>query len=176
MKFIIAIFGFFIILSAGFFITVSVYNNQINDLQQQIQETTDDIKAIKQELNISDARIESDKQKLELMFESIFTFDGIDSFRQAKRHAVELYKLPSDFVNIFYDETELDVINADTMLEVLCEYNNSDLIFLDKSDGLYAYACIVNLSLVRYDNPVDLLLFFEIDEDGNIPSFVYYKL
>lgn len=168
LKLIIAIAAVGVIFAAGFGIRFMFLNREINRLNDTLAQRTEIMNSMQSVAGLTDSQFEADKKFLDEMFGDIFTFHNETEFDGAKQNA-ETYALPSNFVNPFYDKTELtDNIYGDAMLDILCEYSSSDLYLLDRQDNIGYYYAVVTLDTVKYNSDFKLGLFISLADSGDI--------
>lgn len=179
LKIFIVIFAVTAVFFVSFVIRNRVLDNKIKkltDTYNNRQVTADSMAA---EINMTDAHSEHDRAFLEMMFSEIFTFYDADGFEEARQSA-GYYNLPADFIDRFYDTSELrDSGYAEAMLDILCQYDSSKLYLINRKDNIGYYVASVTLNTVKYDSSFDIVLFIALadsgDEGERVKSIVYYN-
>lgn len=180
LKVVIVIFAVTAIFLVSFAVRNRVLDNKIkmlNDIYAAKRAIADSMAA---EIDAADSRSEYDKTFLETMFSKLFTFYSIDDFKEAKKIA-GYYNLSDDFINSFYDMTELtDNGYAESMLDILCEYDSSKLYLINRKDNIGYYVATVTLSTVKYNSNFDIVLFIALADNGGeherVRSIIYYNI
>lgn len=178
IKVVIVILALTIFSVAGFGIRSVILDNNIKALESEysrLQAITDNLR---REIDASDSRSSQDKIFLDNMFGEIFTFYDINEFRDAKVNA-KSYGLPEAFIEKLYDTTELSSsAYAESMINVMCRYDSSDLYLLGRNDNVGYYVAIVNLKTVN--SSFSLALFITLADSGDlnerVKSIVYYNI
>ncbi len=168
LKLIIAIAVVGVIFAVGFGIRFMFLDREIDRLNNELAQRTIVMTNMQSTAGLTDLQFEADKKFLDEMFGDIFTFHNENEFDGAKQNA-ETYALPSNFISVFYDKTELtDNIYGDAMLDILCEYSSSDLYLLDRQDNIGYYYAVVTLDTVKYNSDFRLGLFISLADSGDI--------
>ena len=178
---IIALVGLVAVLSfSGAVIQNKMYDNRIAELEtiRNSKQTVAD-EMIEQAYR-TDSQSKVDKNFMNEVFEQIFTFYDYDGFIKARDIAVS-YNLPSDFINRFYDTSELTSLYAESMLDIICQYNSADIYLLERSDDVGYYYVTVNLDTVKYSsNRIRLGFFVAMQDHGSeldrFKSIIYYTI
>lgn len=167
-----------IVLVSCFLLQHLIFDNKIEQLtairdmkQTVVQDYASDVYQ-------TDTQSVADKQLLTSVFEKAFTFYNMDDFEAARAFAVSC-NLPADFIECFYDTAELSDIYAQSMLDIICKYDSSDIYLLDRADGVAYYYAVVTLDTVKYTNGTFKLAFFialRDDLTDRFASFVYYDV
>lgn len=162
----------------GFGIRCIILNNKIAILEDEYRRKQAIADSMKRSIDVSDSHSEQDRIFLENMFGEIFTFYDISEFRDAKVNA-KSYNLPEAFIARLYDTTELSSsAYAESMIEVMCKYDSSDLYLLGRSNDIGYYVAIVNLKTVN--SSFRLALFITLADSGDlnerVKSIVYYNI
>lgn len=179
LKIIIVIFAVTAVFLVSYIIRSRVLDNKIktlNDTYTAKQAIADNMAA---EINAADSRSEYDRYFLETMFSELFTFYNLDDFKKAKENA-GYYGLSDDFISSFYDMTELtDNGYAESMLDILCEYESSKLYLINRKDNIGYYVATVTLGTVKYNSNFDIVLFIALADSGGeherVKSIIYYN-
>lgn len=153
------------------------YDKQIEQLSETYAEKQQEADNLVQNVDIVDEQLQKDKAFLEIMFDEIFTFHDIDEFDGAMQNAMT-YNLSDRFIANFYDKSELNGGYADALLDVLCEYDSSELYLLERSNNIGYYVADVTLDTVKYNSSFRIILFIAIADSGDvnerIQSIIYY--
>lgn len=155
-------------------------------LEKTINELTvkrDELQIIADEMIADSHRIDAqsieDIQLLDGVFSKMFTFYNMEEFDAARDFAVE-YNIPEVFVDAFYNKKELANMYTDSMLEILCRYDSSDIYLLKREDDTAYYYATVTLNTVKYSGSFDLAIFVSVksygDERERITSMLYYYI
>lgn len=178
---LLIIMGVVIVVSFnGFVIQNKIYDDRISSLALVRDEKQNIAHDLIQKALHTDTQSSIDKQFLNQVFRDIFTFYDMDGFYQARNAAVE-YGMPSDFVNSFYDTSELDNQYAESMIDVICQYDSADFYLLDRSDDIGYYYVTVKLDTVKYTSGrFELGFFIDLKSSGNefdrFESVIYYNI
>lgn len=125
----------------------------------------------------TDKQSAEDIQLLEGVFRNMFTFYNMEEFDAARDFAVR-YNVPEIFVESFYSKSELSNMYAESMLEILCRYDSSDIYLLKRDGDTAYYYADVTLNMVKYSGSFDLGIFVSVksygDETERITSMLYY--
>lgn len=164
----------------GAMVQTRIYDDRISvltSLRDDKQSVVDDM--IKTAYH-ADTQNETDVKYMNGVFDRIFSFYDIDSFKKAKAVAVD-YGMPTDFVNSFYDTTELSSMYAEAMLDIICQYSSADFYLLDRSEDIGYYYVTVKLDTVKYSSGrIELGFFIALQDHGaddeKFKSVIYYNI
>lgn len=162
---------------AGYFIQGCLNDAKIDKLTAECDKKQNIAAEMKQAAELADEQSMKDKAYIDAVFKQIFTFYNLDGFKQARNTAVD-YDLPTDFINRFYDATTLSDMYADTMLDVMCEYDSSNIYLLDRDDDFSYYYADVCLNMVKFSGTISLSFFITTDNDVNAERFasiIYFE-
>lgn len=162
---------------AGYFIQDRLNNAKIENLTAERDKKQNIVVEMKQAAELADEQSTKDKAYIDAVFKQIFTFYNRDGFKHARNTAVD-YGLPADFINRFYDAETLSDMYADTMLDVMCEYDSSNIYLLDRDDDFSYYYADVRLNMVKFSGTISLSFFITIDNDANAERFasiIYFE-
>lgn len=164
----------------GVLIQSAIYDNKIVSLQRQLDKKQAIANDLIAKSRRTDAQSVTDKKIINGIFERIFTFYDLEGFEKARNIAVD-YNLSTDFVNSFYDTSELSGVYAESMLDIVCKYNSAEIYFLDREEDVGYYYATVKLDTVKYVNSqIEFGFFIAIqdhgDESERIKSLIYYNI
>lgn len=170
-----------IALSAGVIYRLHIYDTNIQTLAVKYDSLQKTVQSFEQEALLSDDQSSYDKKFMNAVFERIFTFYSYDDFLEARSQAETYYKLPSNFINRFYDTTELSGLYAEDILDIVCEFVSADFFLLDREEDVGYYYAVIELSTVKYSTSSIKMAFFialaDHGEDGErFRSIVYYNV
>lgn len=171
IKFIVPVAAVLCVFIVGAVIRHIYLSNQIKELAAYFETLNSQADEMEQQINISDAQSKTDKAFLDIMFDDIFTFYSEDDFDGAKQMA-ESYNLPKNFVESFYDKSELNSGYAE-MLDIMLKYDSCDLYLIERSNSVGYYIAVVNLDLVKYSDKIQMAFFIALGENGDISERVY---
>lgn len=163
----------------GFEINKKYLDDQIKSLEAQRDNLQVTYNTLLMQEDFTDVYYAKDKAFLDEMFDDIFTFYDEDEFYGAREQA-KAYGLPDGFIDLFYDTTELTGAFVN-MLDIICQYNSSDLYLLDRQDGIGYYVAIVDLDMVKYQESIQIGIFIALSEDdnsdfGRVKSMIYFEM
>lgn len=163
----------------GFAISKRQLDKQIKSLEAQRDDLQVTYNTLLMQEDLTDIYYANDKAFLDRMFDDIFTFYDENGFYGAREQA-KAYGLPEGFIDLFYDTTELTGAFTN-MLDIICQYNSSDLYLLDRQDGIGYYVAIVDLDMVKYQESIQIGIFIALSEDdnsdfGRVKSMIYYEM
>lgn len=169
------------ILSASVIHRLHAYDTSIQSLVAKYDSLQKTMQNFEKENLLSDDQSDYDKNFMNAVFERIFTFYNYDDFVEARSQAEVHYKLPSNFINRFYDTTELSGLYAGDMLDIVCEFVSADFFLLDREEDVGYYYAIVELSTVKYStSSIEIAFFIALadhgEDDERFRSIVYYNV
>ena len=183
MKIFIRILCVVAVISALSFLGSVLYEKQLDNKIGQLEAACEQKRAVVNSMIAAayhtDEQSEDECEILEKIFENIFTFYDMEDFNAAREAAVS-YGLPDDFVNAFYSKDELSNMCAESMIDVMCRYDSSEIYLLDRSDNIGYYYAVVTLNPVKYGGQFFIGVFVSLetnsDDSKRIASFVYYNI
>lgn len=169
-----------VILFGGIAIRSVLLDKQIASLEGTCEVKQSVIDKLMAQAFHTDEQSVSDKKYMETAFSRIFTFYNMDEFDAARDRAIG-YGLPKDFVNCFYDKSEMSSIYAESMLDVMCKFKSADFYLLDRDETTAYYYADVKLDTVKYsDSVIELGFFIALRNEGidteRFASVVYYDI
>lgn len=180
------VFGFLLITG---FVTNKMYNDHLDkriyDLDAVYAAKLEELNAWQEwEYEGKDSkRIEADMSKLNHMFGEIFSFENGDEFLTAKQEALTTYNWNKNFVEEYFDETELYDADGNMSSTVNMKYSSSSskisLVSVTDDDRYYHYICDVVVYVGNYvlSNSAQTHIIADVmmNEDSDVSSIYCYN-
>jgi cell division protein FtsL len=169
---VIAIVIIYAVITAGNAIHLNVVRRNISALNVELRQTRELNEASEPIVweNRESERILRDEQELDRLFGRMFTFRTLEDMLESRQSAVNA-GFSQDTVQALYDPDEIifrDMLTeGDAASRLNTFYLSSEIFLIETHDDAYRYLTRVLLD-ISVEYPVTVILFIDVDEDGQI--------